>query len=439
MSFFKRIVIYSSLLILSCGAMAAERVNGVRMWPAPDSTRLVFDISGPVEHSLFSLEGPDRLVIDLKGVAMPGEVQGLDYSNSLLRGIRTGVRNDNDLRIVLDLRGKVRPKSFLLRPNDEYGHRLVVDLLDASSQGSAPVRSVEAGPSRDRDVIIVIDAGHGGEDPGALGPGRIREKDVVLAIARRLAALINKQHGMRAVLTRDGDYFIPLRKRVDLARTQRADLFISIHADAFNDPRARGASVYALSPRGASSEHASLLAAKENSSDLIGGVSLDDKDDVLASVLLDLSQTASIEASMDVGAQILKGLGGIAHLHKRRVEQAGFRVLKSPDVPSILIETAFISNPREARLLRSADYQQKMAEAIVTSLREYFRTNAPPGTVLAQRGQQGEERYTIRRGDTLSGLAQRYRVSLEELRSANNLTSNTLRIGQELRIPRRDG
>jgi N-acetylmuramoyl-L-alanine amidase len=405
------------------------------MWPAPDNTRLVFDTTGPVEHSLFVLKGPDRLVIDIKDVRLSTDIDKLDFSNSLLSGIRSAQREGNDLRVVLDLKGEVQPKSFVLRPNDEYGHRLVIDLHDSAKKPVLTRTTMESISSRQkaREVVIAIDAGHGGDDPGAVGPTGVKEKDVVLAVARKLKRLVDNEPGMRAVMIRDGDYFVGLKKRVKLAReTHRADFFISIHADSFKDHRATGSSVYTLSSGGATSEQARMLAEKENASDLIGGVSLDDKDDLLASVLLDLSQTASIEVSTDVASRVLSGLKSVGKLHKRKVEQAGFRVLKSPDLPSILVETAFISNPGEERKLQSSAHQQKLASAVMDGVRGYFKSNPPPGTVLALNKQR---RHVISQGDTLSEIARYYSVSLDTLRSANNLRDNSLRVGQVLQIP----
>jgi N-acetylmuramoyl-L-alanine amidase len=284
-----------------------------------------------------------------------------------------------------------------------------------------------------REIVIAIDAGHGGEDPGAKGRRGTYEKTVVLAIAKKLAVLVARERGMRPVLIRTGDYYLGLRKRMRLARAERADLFISIHADAFRDPRARGSSVFTLSNRGASSEAARWLAESENNADLIGGVKLDDKDDVLASVLLDLSQTGARQASHEVAKNILRQLSQIGRTHKKVVQQAGFAVLKSPDVPSILVETAFISNPEEENKLRSPRHQQRMAAAIMTGLRSFFRASPPPGTLLAQ---NKSRRHTITRGDTLGGIASLYNISLASLRSANRLSGDRIRIGQVLRIPR---
>ena len=413
-------------------AWADVQVKGVRMWPAPDNTRLVFDLSDPVDHVLFSLKAPDRIVIDLKDAKFPGALPGFDFNKSYIKNIRYAVRKDNALRFVLDLNGPVRPKSFILKPHGEYGHRLVIDLFDANQAAadkSVPIE--QRRPERARDVIIAIDAGHGGEDPGAIGRKGTREKDVVFDIARKLERLVQNEPGMRAVMIRDGDYYVGLRDRVEKARQYQADLFISIHADAFNDHRARGSSVYVLSDRGASSEAARFLAESENSADLIGGVSLDDKDDLLKMVLVDMVKNSTIEDSHDVAARVLRDLRHVNTLHKSRVEQAAFRVLKSPDVPSILVETAFISNPGEERKLRSASHQNALAKAILRGVRSYFHSNPPPGTMLAS----APRRHVISRGDTLSEIAARYRVSVSSLRRYNDLRTDRLKVGEVLQIP----
>jgi N-acetylmuramoyl-L-alanine amidase len=418
-------------------------VEGVRVWSAPDHTRLVFDIDGPVDHRVFGLHGPERLVIDFSGTRLDQPVQ-LDPDNRHLASVRHANRKDGDLRVVLDLKQAVRPKSFMLKPNERYGHRLVIDLFDKGETAQQPRAVKHASEQTElRDIIVAVDAGHGGEDSGAIGrTRRTYEKDVVLQIAKRLAAIIDAEPGMRAVLTRTGDYYIPLRKRMDMARTHRADLFVSIHADAFHDQRARGASVYVLSNRGASSEAARWLAESENAADLVGGVSLDDKDDVLASVLLDLSQSASRQASLEAADKVYRELGRHTKVHGRRVQQAGFVVLKSPDIPSMLVETGFISNPTEERNLRDPKHQQRLARAVFKGVKDYFHQAPPPGTRIAALKQQraklaaAEDRsHVIRAGDTLSQIAQRYEVSLPQLRRANSLRGDTIRVGQVLRIP----
>ncbi len=417
-------------LFLSLPSHAAT-VQGVRLWAGPDQHRLVFDLSGPAEHKLFVLHNPERVVVDIKDARLASRLPTLGGDRGLIRGLRSA-RHKGQLRVVLDMRQRVQPKSFLLKPTQKYGHRLVIDLEAARSKPAVVRRSAPVTTGQARDVVIAIDAGHGGDDPGASGRRGTREKDVVLAIARRLQRLIRDEPGMRPVMIRTGDYYVSLRKRMQRAREQRADLFVSIHADAFRDGRARGASVWVLSQKGATSEAGRWLAASENNADLIGGVSLDDKDDLLASVLLDLSQNATIAASLDVGALVLKELRKVGRVHKPRVEQAGFVVLKSPDIPSILVETGFISNRQEERNLRNGAYQQKVARAVLRGVRGYFTRNPPPGTLLAQRaGQQ----HVIRRGETLSGIAQRYRVSQQRLRLANNLSDDRVRVGQRLSIP----
>lgn len=422
--------------LIAASAWAGQAtIRNARLWAAPDQTRVVFDVSGPVQHTLFSLRNPDRLVIDITDAAVTQPLAGLDFSKGAVEGIRSAARNGNDLRVVLDLRHAVRPKSFLLKPNEEYGDRLVIDLEQFQGQASSapqPVKRLEQSGGGSREIVIAIDAGHGGEDPGATGRNGTKEKDVVLSIARRLAKLVDRTPGMRAVLVRDGDYYIGLRQRVAKAREQRADMFVSIHADAFRDARARGASVFALSQRGASSEAARWLADRENAADLVGGVSLDDKDDVLASVLLDLSLTGTIEASLELGEYVLGQLKHIGRVHKHRVHQAGFVVLKSPDIPSILVETAFISNPDEERKLRDSGHQQRLAESIMRGIESYFQRHPPPGTRLAR---AAGRRHIIERGDTLSGIAQRYDISLNRLRSANGLTRDILHVGDVLTIP----
>jgi len=417
------------LILLPSICVGGTVIDGIRTWPAPDNTRLVFDIDSPVDYRIFTLSHPERLVIDFKNTRLNRPLSAPTQKDTLIREIRSAPRNGHDLRVVLDLEGRPRYKSFSLAPYQDYGHRLVVDLYKTASARQKEIKKSVPAPVGLRDVVIAIDAGHGGEDPGAHGRNGTKEKDVVLAIARRLNSLVKKERGMRPVMIRDGDYFLSLRQRTQKARKQQADFFVSIHADSFKDPHVSGMSVYALSKNGATSEAARWLAAKENASDLIGGVSLDDKDDLLASVLLDLSQTGTIEASFDAGQEVLRNMKPIGKLHKRQVQQAGFVVLKSPDIPSILIETAYISNPEEERKLRSTSHQEAMADAILSGIRSFFAKNPPPGTLYAAR------QHIIVRGDTLSDIAQRYNVSTASLRNVNHLTGDNVRVGQVLRIP----
>ncbi len=451
------------LAALAAEALAASDIRSVRLWRAPDNTRLVFDLSGPVQHSVFTLAAPDRIVIDVSGAKLATSLEQLSLANTPITGVRSAQRSADDLRVVIDLSAPVSPKSFTLAPNQQYGHRLVVDLFD---QGSAPpatqTPSIAASappvpvtptqpppkltpvPNGKRDIVVAIDAGHGGEDPGALSPVKGQyEKNVTLAISRELQRQINAEKGFRAELVRTGDYFIPLRKRTEIARKKGADLFVSIHADAAPRASAFGASVYALSERGATSETARWLADAENQSDLIGGagnVSLDDKDKMLAGVLLDLSMTASLSSSLNVGQKVLSNMGGITPLHKRRVEQAGFMVLKSPDIPSILVETGFISNPNEAKKLHSASHQQALARSITTGVKQFFHENPPPGTYVAWLRDEGKiaagpREHVVARGESLALIAQRYQISLASLRSANKLNGDVIKVGQTLQIP----
>jgi len=464
---FRALVAVVGLLLtaVTVEAFAATQVKSMRLWRAPDNTRLVFDLSGPVEHSVFTLTAPDRLVIDINGATLAAPLTA-STSNTPITAVRSAQRTPTDLRVVVDLNKAVTPKSFTLAPNAQYGNRLVVDLYDqeadavaatapptpvatAPAEPAVPVTPAQPAiklppvPNGKRDIVIAIDAGHGGEDPGASGSRGQHEKDIVLQIAKELQRQINNEKGFRAELTRTGDYFIPLRKRTEIARKKGADLFISIHADAAPSTAAFGASVFALSDRGATSETARWLADSENRSDLIGGagnVSLDDKDRMLAGVLLDLSMTASLSSSLNVGQKVLGNIGRVTSLHKRRVEQAGFMVLKSPDIPSILVETGFISNANEASKLATASHQQSLARSINSGVKQFFQQNPPPGTYIAwlrDTGKiaQGPREHTVRPGETLAMIAVRYQVSVASLRSNNSLKSDELKVGQNLDIP----
>ncbi|MBH3427625.1 N-acetylmuramoyl-L-alanine amidase [Pseudomonas alkylphenolica] len=460
---FRALVAVVGLLLtaVTVDALAVTQVKSVRLWRAPDNTRLVFDLSGPVQHSVFTLTAPDRLVIDINGATLAAPLS-VSTANTPITSVRSAQRTPTDLRVVVDLSKSVTPKSFTLAPNAQYGNRLVVDLYDQASDAVAPPPTPPVAttpavpvtpaqpaikltpvPNGKRDIVIAIDAGHGGEDPGASGSKGQHEKDIVLSIAKELQRQINSEKGFRAELTRTGDYFIPLRKRTEIARKKGADLFISIHADAAPSKAAFGASVFALSDRGATSETARWLADSENRSDLIGGagnVSLDDKDRMLAGVLLDLSMTASLSSSLNVGQKVLGNMGRVTPLHKRRVEQAGFMVLKSPDIPSILVETGFISNANEAAKLATPSHQQSLARSIHSGVRQFFQQNPPPGTYIAflrDSGKiaQGPREHSVRPGETLAMIAVRYQVSVASLRSANSLKTDELKVGQSLNIP----
>ena len=414
----------------------AADIESVRLWRAPDSTRLVLDLSTAAEHNLFALNNPNRLVIDLRDSQLKTQFDKLELVNTPISGIRAAVRNKTDVRVVLDLKTTVSPKSFSLKANEQYSDRLVIDLFDKKRVVSRSVEEVVK--KKNRKIIIAIDAGHGGEDPGALGPRKVREKVVVFQIAKRIEKLFDSNPNFQGELVRSGDYYLAHRKRSQLAREKQADFFISIHADAFTDPQAHGASVYALSTKGATSEAARYLASKENRADLIGGastLSLDDRDDVLAGVLLDLSMTATLSSSLEAGKYVLDNMGTVARLHKKKVEQAGFLVLKSPDLPSLLIETGFISNPKEARQLSSSKYQQRMANAIYDGLVEFYSAHPPVGTLLAKNGNAEARSYIIARGDTLSEIAVRYNTTVRKILRYNNMSSSTIRVGQRILIP----
>ncbi len=411
--------------LMSQAKSSAAQIKDIRLSRNNGFTRLVFDLDRAVDHKLFTLHKPERVVIDLKQTRLMNSGMIEELHNGLLKGIRTGVRNADDLRVVLDLNQKSTPRSFLLKPSAEQGHRLVIDL---DNPGQKPIKKDR--PLR--DVVIAIDAGHGGKDPGATGRLGTHEKDVTLQIARKLEKLINKQPGMKPAMIRTSDRFMRLRERISKAHDLKADLMISLHADSFPDKRARGASVYALSVSGASSESARLMAEKENSVDMLfGNVSLDDKDEMVKQVLLDLSLTGTIQSSLDIGDEVLHELNKVGRVHKKKVQQAAFAVLKAPNIPAILLETAFISNPKEERKLRSASHQNKLAKAILRGASDYFVRKAPPGTWLSQR----DKTYTIKRGDTLADISERFRTPLNHLRSINGLHDDRLQVGQELIIP----
>ncbi|WOX07134.1 N-acetylmuramoyl-L-alanine amidase [Microbulbifer pacificus] len=428
-------ILFTLAVSIAQPVFAAE-VEGVRLWRAPDHTRLVFDLDGPAEHKLFTLQNPDRVVIDVSGATLGASMADLPLTDTPISGVRYATKDKRDLRVVLDLKQPVNPRSFALRRHETLPDRLVIDLHDRDKVEEKTIEQVH--DSGQRDIVVAIDAGHGGEDPGALGPGGLREKDVVLAISRYLHEAIDRKSGFSAKLVRSGDYYIPLRDRVKKGRQLRADLFVSIHADAFSRKDARGAGVYAVSSRGATSETARFLAQRENESDLIGGagsLSLSDKDDTLAGVLLDLAMTATMNTSLDVGSSVLNSIGSFTHLHKKKVEQANFSVLRNPDVPSILVETGFITNPDEARRLRDPSFQKRMAEKLSDGIVAHFTSRPPAGSWLASNGSRTDRRHTIARGDTLSGIAARYNISVADLKKANSMETSMIRVGQTLTIP----
>jgi N-acetylmuramoyl-L-alanine amidase len=436
-----------SVLMFQIASAASNKLQAARRSYSSAGTRLVFEFSQPPKFTYFALDKPRRLVVDLPKTQLSAGLTDSVLRRQIGLSIHSGIRQQQDLRLVLSLPNPQPSQVFVLPANASNPHaRLVVDFpihLDQSLQAAATAKVLPSAEPKPvlrlpweshalRDVIIVIDPGHGGKDPGAAGDRGSYEKDVVLAISKELQQLINKQSGMQAFLTRSRDRFLTLRERLHRAREANADIFIAIHADAFPDSRANGSSVYALSQRGATSEAARWLAEKENYSEL-GGVDLNNKSNLLRSVLLDLSQTATIDSSLQLGTYMLGGLRQVTRLHRKRVEQAPFVVLKSPDIPSILIEIGFISNPMEEQRLKNHAYQQRLAQAMLNGLNDYFSASAPPDSWLAKH--RRARHHVVTRGQTLSSVAARYNVSMAGLRHANKLLRNELMEGQVLVIP----
>ena len=432
----RRLILTAFLTLLAVAAQSATTVENIRIWAESGKTRVVLDMSRPAQHSIFTLRGPDRLVIDLKDGKLARALTDMPEGVGSVRSIRSAPQSNGQLRVVLDLNEIVRSRSFTAGPNNQYGDRLVIDLQRSGNLQTVKRASEKYSPGR--DIVVAIDPGHGGHDPGAVGKARTREKDVALAISRALAKRINAAQGMKAVLIRNSDIYVDHRERMAIARRNKADLFVSIHADAVDDRRANGATVYVLSTKGASDEEARLLAERENAAVRVGGVSLEDKDQVLAEVLLDLSQNAALSASLEVGARVIGELAGTVRVRRKEVQQAGLLVLKSPDMPSILVETAYISNLAEEKKLRDPRHQARLAGSIWSGIRTYFYMNPPPDTQIAMNNRRTPDRqvrHVIARGDTLSEIAERYNVSTAAIRTANRMSNNNIRIGQTLSIP----
>ncbi|MBJ7266323.1 MULTISPECIES: N-acetylmuramoyl-L-alanine amidase [Idiomarina] len=420
-------------------AWADNSVDSVRVWPSPDKTRVVFDLSDTPDYSYFTLyqQKPYRLVIDFNNTSLKADLNNLGKDSLLVDKIRTSSpKNSRSTRIVIELDSKSDANLFTLPANDSYKDRLVVDLPGKSIERSGPAKSVSE--LKDRRVTVAIDAGHGGDDPGSIGPRGTYEKHVVIRIARALAKLINDDPGMQAYLIRTGDYYVGLNERPQKAWDVKADFFVSIHADAFRTPQPNGASVWVLSKRRADSEVGRWLENREQQSELLGGVtdilSKNGHEPYLAETLLDMSMDSSIAGAYSAAKHIIDEMAGVTKMHKKTPQAASFAVLKSPDKPSLLVETGFISNPREEQLLTSNAHQQKLARALYNGIRRYFVSNPIDNTYLAN---QSSFTYTVKSGDSLSVLAQRYNTTVKAIKSENSLASNTLKIGQKLTIPSR--
>lgn len=427
-------------------AQANTLIQSIRVAPASEGTRIVFDLNASVEFKHFTLDNPDRLVIDLSNVQAATTLPTPSGQSPILKDIRSS-SSPGRMRIVLDLQRAVRSNVFTLPPAVPHGHRLVIDLHDATAASvpataarPEPVIVPNAQPTTQqraaRDIIIAVDAGHGGTDPGSIGPAGTLEKNLTLPIARQLVEQINREPGMRASLVRTGDYFVPVNNRTDIARRLQADLLISIHADAFTSPQPRGAAVWVLSLRRATSEVGRMLEQTERHGELLGGVAEVIKDSAneryLAQTVLDLSMNHSMVTAHQVANQVLAEMGKVTTLHKREPQSASLGVLRAPDIPSILVEVGFISNPQEERLLRNAAHQQKLVQAIFSGVRRHFELSPPADSQFAQRRAR---EHRVQAGESLSLLAQRYNVSVDELRRHNQLRTDTLRIGQVIRIP----
>ncbi|RTR40693.1 AMIN domain-containing protein [Shewanella canadensis] len=434
--FILKLLLVTFSLCVSFFAQSATKLDGVRIWAAPESTRVVFDLSKAPSFTHFTLTDPYRLVVDLKGTSTSLNLKKLANNSKIVKRVRISKPpSKGTLRLVIDLTKPVKASLFALPPTAPYGNRLVVDLDDSRSVSTA--KKTSQPKQRLRDVIVAIDAGHGGDDPGSIGPTGIYEKKVVLEIAKKVQAKINATPGMKAVMTRTGDYFVNLNKRSEIARNSKADLLVSIHADAFTSSQPRGASVWVLSMRRANSEIGRWLEQKEKHSELLGGageiIQSTDNEQYLAMTLLDMSMDRSMAISHNIADDVLSNLGKVTKLHKHKPESASFAVLKSPDIPSILVETGFISNHKEERLLSQREHQNNIAKAVQKGVLRYFESNPPVNSLMASKG---SFKHNVRKGESLSVIAHKYQVSITSIKNANGLKSNTLRIGQKLVIPR---
>ncbi|HEA15380.1 MAG TPA: AMIN domain-containing protein [Pseudoalteromonas prydzensis] len=432
------------LLAISASLYAQNTINSVRVWPSPDSTRVVFDLTDKPDFSYFMLKNPLRLVVDLENTEQIKDLPAIPNKHQIVSKLRySKAKNSKGVRFVFELTGPVKPVIFALAPTGPYKNRLVVDLYDKNQAEPAAASSNAAVKKRElnqqRDIVIAIDAGHGGEDPGSIGPSGTYEKDITLQIAKRLERMIDAERGMISRMVRSGDYFVKLNTRTSRARQKKADFLVSIHADAFTSPQPNGASVWVLSLRRANSEIGKWIEDKEKHSELLGGAAGVIKDTAsekyLAQALLDMSMDHSMKTGFSVAEGMVQELKKVAKLHKKEPQAASLAVLKSPDIPSILVETGFISNPREERLLKNANHQERLAKAIFTSIKSYYLKNPPDDSLFASLKEQYPTKHKVRPGESLSLLASRYGVSVNQLKQVNQLKSNTLFIGQELDIP----
>ncbi len=431
-----RLTTCALLLVLSTTVFAGSTVENVRIWSENDKTRVVLDLSRSVEHSVFTLRNPSRLVIDLNQSRLGKTFAGMPKGTGLVRGIRSGLSSDGQLRVVLDLNTAVRSRTFTAGPNAAYGDRLVVDL---QREGSLePVKRAVEAYRPGRDVIIAIDAGHGGRDPGTSGR-YVKEKDIVLALSKELARKINAEPGMRALLIRTTDVYVGHGARVEFAHKHDADLFISVHADGFKDRRAAGASVFALNLDRANRETRKAMSRLSGKEEVkVGDVVLNDKEEAVAYALYDLSKNAAMSASLEVGDHVRREMSRVANMHSDNVKEKSLAVLTSAEMPSILVEAGFLTNPAEEKRLRDSKYRSRLTTAILAGVRGYFHKNPPPDTQIAMDAKRKPARqvsHVVARGDTVSEIAERYNVSSADIRRANRLSNDRIRVGQTLSIP----
>ncbi|WJG11235.1 N-acetylmuramoyl-L-alanine amidase [Aliiglaciecola sp. LCG003] len=426
-------------MFASCIAVGANSIEGLRIWPSPSNTRVVLDLTEQPEYSYFSLSNPERLVIDLSNTVGDLALSNLVNNSDLIKKIRYSTPKDKkSIRVVLELSKKASTEIFALPPTAPYKNRLVIDLSEPDSQSQTVMLSSD-NSTRDRDIIIAIDAGHGGEDPGSIGRSGSYEKNITLSVSKQLAALVERESGLRAVMTRTGDYYISPNKRPEIARRSKADLLISIHADAFTTPQPSGASVWVLSMGRANSELGRWMERTERHSELLGGAAEVIQDTAselyLTQALLDMSMDHSLTTSYNISEKVIKQLRQVTKLHKKKPQAASLAVLTSPDIPSILVEIGFISNPTEEKNLNWSKHRQKLADSIFSAIKQYFHTMPPDGTLWASNAKAEKRTHRVSRGESLSLLAQRYNVRVSAIKEANNLRGDTVRIGQLLTIP----